>query len=174
MTVLYGWLKKYPQPTAVRADEQIIQVGKGARSWTELCNTVESLEATKVTCLDAAGNVLRSKTFEAAEPGPGVAADGDLQVFAKLLAEGYEKGSKSYAPLLDASMQFIERQGAQLAKAEAEIERLRLVNVKLRTELAEMSAVPASDDGGAIAALMAGIAQGQAEQPTPIGKAVKK
>jgi hypothetical protein len=171
-TVLYGWLKKYPQPSAVRADEQLIQVGKGARSWTELCNTVESLEATKVTCLDAQGNVLRSKVFEAPEPETQVGPD-SVQVFAKLIAEAYEKGTKSYAPLLDSAMQFIERQGQSLANAEREIERLRLVNAKLRTELAEIPVGGGSDEDSVMGGLVAGMLQAQAGA-TPIGKAVKK
>jgi hypothetical protein len=172
MTALYGWLKKYPQPTAVRVDDQVVQVGKGARVWTELCDTIESLEPTKITCLDSQGNVLRSRVLEAAEaeerPGPD-----SVQVFAKLIAEAYEKGTKSYAPLLDSAMQFIERQGHSLANSEREIERLRLLVVKLRTEIAEMTAPVDGGEDTVMNGLVAGMLQAQAGA-TPIGKAVKK
>jgi hypothetical protein len=175
---LYGWLKKSPQPAAVLCDEQRIECGTGARSWTELHKTVEALAAEKVTCLDAKGNVLRSMSFvvDAATVQRESAESTELQTFAKLIAEAYEKGTKSYSPLLDSSMQFIERQGQQLAKAEAEIERLRLQNAKLRGELAELSA-PQSDDGGVLGGLLAGMAQGQLTADagaTPIGKAKAK
>jgi hypothetical protein len=174
---LYGWLKKSPQPAAVLCDEQRIECGTGARSWTELHKTVEALQAEKITCLDAKGAVLRSMRMVVDAPPSTTPESTELQTFAKLIAEAYEKGTKSYAPLLDASLQFIERQGQSLAKAEQEIERLRLANVKLRTEIAELVSQPAPDDGtgNVIGALMAGMAQA-AEQnlPTPIKQGVKK
>jgi hypothetical protein len=172
---LYGWLKKSPQPATVVCDEQRIECGTGQRSWTELHKTVEALNAEKITCLDAKGNVLRSMRMVLDAPPSSTAESSELQTFAKLVAEAYEKGTKSYAPLLDSSMQFIERQGQQLAKAEAEIERLRLQNAKLRGELAELSGQQGDDSGGAIGALVAGIAQAQLEAgATPIGKAKAK
>jgi hypothetical protein len=57
---LTNWLRKTPQPVAVLADDKRIEVGKNVRAYRDLVATIKSLEPSKVTCLDASGNILRS------------------------------------------------------------------------------------------------------------------
>jgi hypothetical protein len=160
---LTTWLRQSPHPHTVRADGQIVQIGNGGRKWSNLAATIESLGATRVECLDTKGEVIRATSLDDDAPAPGVSskASTDLsavQCFARLIAEAYEKGTKSYAPLLDSAMQFVENQSQRLAKAEAEIERLRIVCAKLRAELAQASVAAPEDDsmiGGVIQGLLA-------------------
>jgi hypothetical protein len=84
----------------------------------------------------------------------------DLQLFAKLLAEGYEKGMKANQPIIDSAMAFVERQGARLAKTETEIERLRQHIHKQHLQIAELSGAAPQADDSLLGTIMAGLAQG--------------
>jgi hypothetical protein len=150
------WLRKTPQPATILADDKRIDVPKNARAWRDLTATLEALEPSKLTALDGQGNVIRSIVLEADEdkapPSPEMT---DVQLFARLLADAYEKGSRANQPVIDSAMQFVERQGVRLQKAEAEIERLRAHIHKLTMQLGEFSgAAPAAEDSlmGAIMA----------------------
>jgi hypothetical protein len=92
----------------------------------------------------------------------------DLQLFAKLLAEGYQHGMKANQPIIDSAMQFVDRQGQRVAKQEQEIERLRAVIHKQNLQIAELSSLPAPAGEesvlGALAAGMLQASQGQQGQ----------
>jgi len=157
------WLRKTPRPHTVLADERRIEVGNTPGKWLNLVRTIDSLAATKITCLDAAGNVIRAITLDDDDAEQSAKTEeSELQTFARLVADAYEKGSKSYAPLLDNAMQFIERQGQRLAAMEREIERLRMHAAKLQAELLAATAPdPSGNDDDLTGALIAGIVQGR-------------
>ncbi len=171
------WLRKTPQPVAILADDKRIEVPRNGRAWRDLTATIKAMEPSKLTCLDGTGNVIRSVVLEtdddkeAANASPEMS---DLQLFAKLLAEGYEHGRKANQPIIDSAMQFVERQGQRLAKAESEIERLRAHIHKLNLSIAELSnaPAPAADDGGIMGAMIAGALQGGALSGVPPAAAV--
>lgn len=183
---LRNWLKKTPRPVVVLADDKRIDVPNNHRAINDLVGTIAALEPSKLTCLDKDGNIIRSMSLEAEDDKQSSASVAspemsDLQLFAKLLAEGYENGRKANQPIIDSAMQFVERQGVRLMKAEAEIERLRSHIHKLNLQVGELSLIPeaaaASGDDSIMGAIVAGIAQGAAGGmvPTPISKAgVKK
>lgn len=154
------WLRKTPRPHTVLADERRIDVGNTPGKWLNLVRTIESLSATKITCLDSAGNVIRAITLDEDEDVTTKTEESELQTFARLVADAYEKGSKSYAPLLDNAMQFIERQGQRLAAMEREIERLRMHAAKLQAELLAATATVPVEDESLTAALITGMMQG--------------
>jgi soluble cytochrome b562 len=162
---LIYWLRKTPQPVTVLADDQRIEVPRNGRAWRDLTATIQALDPSKLTCLDAQGKVIRSKVLESEEDKPAASPEmTDLQLFAKLLAEGYQHGMRANQPIIDNAMQFVERQGVRLAKAEAEIERLRGLANKQHLEIARLSNMPApSDDGGIMGAIVAGALQSQAQ-----------
>jgi hypothetical protein len=171
------WLRKTPQPTAILADDKRIEVPRNGRAWRDLTATIKALEPSKLTCLDGAGAVIRSVVLESDDDkAPPSAEMSDLQLFAKLLAEGYEHGRNASQPLVDSAMQFVERQGVRLAKAEGEIERLRGHIHKLNLQIAELSgaAGPAADES-LVGAMLAGALQSnnavaalqQTTQPQP-------
>lgn len=182
---LRSWLKKTPRPAFVLADEKRIEVPNNHRAINDLVATIEALEPAKLTCLDKSDNVIRSMSLESEDDRsvvPATPEQSDLQLFARLLAEGYEHGRKANQPIIDSAMQFVERQGVRLAKAEAEIERLRAHIHKQNLSIAEMSVAPepAADDSimGALmqGALQAGVLQQQVptpKPPTPIKSGVK-
>jgi len=173
---LTNWLRKTPQPVAVLADDKRVEVPKNVRAYRDLTQTIRAMEPSKLTCLDANGNVIRSIVLDAGddEKSSAVASTpemSDLQLFAKLLAEGYEHGRKANQPIIDSAMQFVERQGVRLAKAESEIERLRAHIHKLNLQIAELSSIPVepAGDDSIMGALVAGALQGaQASQQTPV------
>lgn len=176
---LDAFLRKTPQPVAVLADAQRIEVPKSGRPWRDLAQTIETLAPSKVTCLDGQGQVIRAMDLEASEEdGPkSQAPEPTLNQFARLLAEGYERGSKVNQPLLDNALAFIERLSARLSKAESEIERLRGINARLVAENLQLKTLPtgeAGEEGGIVAALVQGIAAAATEQqggaPIPIQK----
>ena len=181
MVNLANWLRKTPQPVAVMADDKRIEVGKNVRAIRDLTETIKSLEPSKISCLDASGNVTRALSLENDSDDKEAAApttpeQSDLQLFAKLLAEGYEHGRKANQPIIDSAMQFVERQSVRLAKAEAEIDRLRNIIHKQHLQIAEMNAVPiveapAADDS-IMGAVLAGVMQGATggQQVTPISR----
>lgn len=160
---LSNWLRKTPQPSAVLADEQRIEVGKNVRAYRDLIETIKAIDPTKVTCLDGSGNTIRSIVLNAPdeEKTPQASAEmSDLQLFAKLLAEGYEHGRKANQPIIDSAMQFVERQSVRLAKAENEIERLRAHNHKLNMQIIELSVVPAVEPAGGDDSIMSSLIAG--------------
>lgn len=181
---LRNWLKKTPRPHSVLVDDKRVEVPNNARAINDLVATIKALEPSKLTCLDAKGDVIRSMAIESESEGEPSAATSpemsDLQLFAKLLAEGYEHGRKANQPIVDQAMQFVERQGVRLAKAESEIERLRVHIHKLNLQIAELSgagAPPAGDDS-IMNALVAGALQSQmapaAAAVTPLKNGAKK
>lgn len=180
MTNLRNWLKKSPRPITVVADDKPIAVPNNHRAINDLVTTIQAMEPSKLTCLDKEGNVIRSMSLEAEEDkssaNPASPEMSDLQLFAKLLAEGYEHGRRANQPIIDSAMQFVERQSQRLMKAESEIERLRGHIHKLTLQIGELSLVPEaapSGDDSIMGAIVAGIAQGAAgggptPTPTPI------
>ena len=181
---LTNWLRKTPQPVAVMADDKRIEVPKNVRAYRDLTQTIKAMEPSKLTCLDANGNVIRSIVLDGGDderPAANASAEmSDLQLFAKLLAEGYEHGRKANQPIIDSAMQFVERQSVRLAKAEAEIERLRAHNHKLNLQILELSniAPESSGDDSIMGALVQGALQAGAlrqNEVSPINKVgVKK
>lgn len=174
------WLRKTPRPVAILADDQRIEVPKNARAWRDLTATINSLEPSKLTALDGKGNVIRSVTLESeddddkASPSPEMA---DLQLFAKLLSEAYDKASSKMQPIVDSAMAFVERGGTRLAKVENENDRLRAHIAKLQLQIGELTSAPAaSGDDSLLGSLMAGALQAGALQavPKPPATAVKK
>jgi hypothetical protein len=179
------WLRKTPQPVTILADDKRIDVPRNGRAWRDLTATIKALEPSKLTCLDGQGNVIRSVVLEeeaSAEPAaPASPEMSDLQLFARLLAEGYEKGMTANQPIIDSAMGFVERQGVRLAKAESEIDRLRTIIHKQTLQIAELQHVPApaaSEEGGILGAIVTGAMQGLAASsqgiaaaPTPINAA---
>lgn len=176
------WLRKTPQPVSILADDKRIEVPKNARAWKDLTATITSLEPQKLTCLDGQGNVIRSIVLENDEDKPAASPEmSDLQLFAKLLAEAYDKGSKSNQPVIESAMQFVDRQSVRLAKAESEIERLRTVVHKQHLQIAELSSGAGQPDTeeSLLAAVVAGAMQGAAggnplQPPVPINKGAAK
>lgn len=174
------WLRKTPQPVAVLCDDKRIEVPKNGRAWRDLTATIKSLEPSKLTCLDGQGNVIRAVVIEAEDdkPAPSSPEMSDLQLFARLLSEGYEKGMRANQPIVDSAMAFVEQQSTRLARAESEIDRLRAQNAKLTLQISELSgAAPAGDDS-LLGTIMAGIqASTLAQNPLAVVKqqpAVKK
>lgn len=159
------WLRKTPRPHSVIADDKTITVPNNVRAMRDLAQTIKAMEPSKLTCVDKDGNVIRSIVLESDEddkPSSASPEMSDLQLFAKLLAEGYEHGRKANQPIIDSAMQFVERQGVRLLKAEAEIERLRSHVHKLNLQIADLSNAPApTGDDSIMGALMAGALQGQ-------------
>lgn len=180
MKDLTYWLRKTPQPKVILADDRRIEVSNNARAWKDLTQTIKSLDPSKLTCLDGAGTVLRSITLEDDEKSPAASPEmTDLQLFAKLLSGAYEKGMTATQPMLNSAMEFVERQGVQLAKAEAEIERLRSHIYKQQLQLAELiGSPPAGEDDSIVGAMLAGALQGQAQLQTvgvtPLKQGAKK
>lgn len=159
---LKAWLRKPPQPVAVLCDDKRVEVPKTGRPWIELSNTIESLNPTKLVALGANGEVLRAKEMEgeSVEESPSLSPEAsDLQHFAKLLADAYDKSGKNFAPLLDSAMAFIARQADQIASQSREIERLRTHNHKLQAELIAATAM-GEVDGEGETSIVTQIAQG--------------
>lgn len=180
MNITY-WLRKTPQPTAILADDKRIEIPRNGRSWRDLTATIASLEPSKLTALDGQGNVIRSIVLEhddddgkAAPPSPEMS---DVQLFAKLLAEAYDKAASKMQPIVDGAMAFVERGGQRLAKAEAENDRLRAQIHKLHMQVSELSGTAAapSGDESLIGTLLAGMQAGSVAAPVATLKpAVKK
>jgi hypothetical protein len=176
---LSRWLRKMPQPVRVVADDKTIDVPKHGRGWKELCQTIEALEPSKLTCLDGQGAILRSTVLDGGDDKPETSPElSDVQLFAKLISEAYDKGSKVNQPLIDSIMMFLERQSQTLAKANADIEKLRNENHRLRAEILKLSAAPEVDeDQSALGILASALVQGQADaaaQVTPIKQGQKQ
>lgn len=165
---LSRWLRKIPQPVAILADDRRVEVLRNPRGWKELQATIESLEPSKLTALDAQGSVLRSIVLDAGDEderaAPSTATSpemADLQLFARLLSEAYDKASSKMQPIVDSAMAFVERGGTRLAKAEADNDRLRAHIHKLNLQIADLSgsAAAPSDDDSLLSTIMAGAMQ---------------
>lgn len=178
---LNHWLKKTPQPVTVLADDKRIPVPKNHRAYRDLVETIKSLDPDKLVCLDKDDQVLRStilnkESEEDEAAAPATPEQSDLQLFAKLLAEGYDRGAKTNQPLLNQAMEFCDRQGQRLAKAEAEIDKLRAHIHRLTLQIGELSLIPEVEgpkEDSIVGAMMAGIVQAQADKlanVTPIDK----
>ncbi len=167
------FLRKSPQPAIVVADGKRIEVplNRGGK-WLEIARTIASLGATKIELLDMAGNVIRAIELDGDESAKETSPElSDVQVFAKLIAEAYEKGTKSYAPLLDSAMNFIERQGQRLATLERELANARTLIAKLQGELIAATATPEPSEGDSVVgAMVAGMLQAQAGASAPAAK----
>lgn len=165
MNITY-WLRKTPRPVAILADDKRIEVPNNSRAWKDLTDTVKSLEPTKLTALDVKGNVIRSVVLETEDDGkaPPSVEMSDVQLFARLIAEAYEKSSKANQPIIDSAMGFVEHQSTRLLKAENEIERLRAHIHKQNLQIAELTRAPApeSEETTLLGSIVAGIAQGAA------------
>jgi hypothetical protein len=175
------WLRKTPKPVSILADDKRIEVPNNARAWKDLTATIKAMEPNKLTCLDGQGNVIRSIVLESEDDKPAASPEmSDLQLFAKLLAEGYEHGMKANQPIINSAMEFVERQGVRLAKAESEIERLRAHIHKQTMQIAELSMQPAPQgDESIMGAIVAGALQGQqlaaaGAGTTPVTQITKK
>lgn len=201
MKDLLYWLRK-TGPAAIMADDHRIEVQRNTtlRAWRDIVATIKALDPAKLTCLDAKGNVIRSIVLTAPEteatledkpppppppplPPPISPEMANLQLFARLLAEAWEKAGSAYKPLVDSAMNFVERGGSRLAKAEAEADRLRQIVHKQHLQIAELTSAPTEAEGGdesIMGALVAGVMQGQMQQgktippPTPITAAQQK
>jgi hypothetical protein len=182
---LNRWLRKTPQPVAVMADDKRVEVPKHGRGWRDLTQTIEAMEPNKLTAVDGQGNVIRSINMETDEKGDASVNPemSDVQLFAKLISEAYDKGSKVNEPLIAQIMLVLDRQSASLAKANGDNERLRLESHKLRAQILELSAqlnAPVeSDEGSIIGAIAAAAMQGQSDAiansgATPIKQGAKK
>lgn len=181
---VYYWLRKMPQPSAVLADDKRVEVGKNGRAWRDLAATIKSLEPSKLTALDGQGNILRVVVLEESDAGDDKPQPSpemtDVQLFAKLLAEAYDRGASKMQPIVDSAMSFVERGGQRLAKAESDNERLRAHIHKLNMQIAELtgaSAAAGDGDDSVIGALVAGAMQAAAKQPLAVvanGKGAKK
>lgn len=149
---LNHWLRKTPQPVAVLADDKRVEVPKHGRSWSDLTKTLQALEPSKLIALNGQGEVIRSTVLDDddddSEKVVVTPEMSDTQLYAKLIAEAYEKGATTYAPLLKAAMEFVERQGVRLAKTETELEAARRELAALRAENAALRAVPGGGDEG--------------------------
>ena len=176
------WLRKTPQPVTVMAMcdgiDRKIDVPKNARAWRDLTETIKSLDPQKITCLDKDGSVIRAHVFESEsdDEKPSLTPEmSDVQLFAKLIAEAYDKASGKMQPIVDSAMAFVERGGQRLAKAEAENDRLRNVIGKLHLQIAELSgqAAPPAEES-VLGALAAGVIQGMSAQPQAPLQAVPK
>lgn len=165
------WLRKSPQPAALLADDKRIDVPRNARSWRDLTATISSLDPSKLTALDAAGNVIRSVVLESEadtdKPAPS-AVMSDLQFFGNLLAEAYDKGSSKMQPIVDSAMAFVERGGTRLAKVESENDRLRAHIHKLTQQLGDLSGAAPDGDDSLLGTIMAGALQAQAGAANPL------
>jgi len=176
-TDLLKWLRRAPQPKYVLADDKRVDVPKTHAPWPQLADTLTALDPSKITACAEDGAILRARPFGDGsddDDDDGQVVDVDnvtlkntgavLTVFAKLIAEGYDKGSTSSQPLLNNALAFIERQGQQIARLDAIVERLRLTNAKLQAEVIALSGqqvVAGDGENDPLNALVAGVLQGQ-------------
>ena len=173
---LKAWLRKPPQPVAVLCDDKRLEVPKTGRPWIELANSIAALAPSKLQALGANGEILRAKVMdssdvESAEESATVQeGSSDIQRFATLLADAYDKSGKNFAPLLDSAMSFIARQQEALTRLEREIERLRATNHKLQAELIVATSAVGEDgepEPSLLGALMQGAMAGATGQNPP-------
>ena len=185
---LNNWVRKSPQPTTILADEHRINASGGGRQWRDMVRTIEGLSPKKLTALDNKGAILRAIDLdkeadeEEAKPsvtsGGGVNSDNELIVFASLLEKAYDKASTAAQPLINNSLDFVERLSNRLSKAEMEIERLRNHNNRLIQQINELQLLPVPGEDGEGNLLMSfaqGMMQSQQTAATPrVVAAVRK
>jgi hypothetical protein len=183
---LNKWLRRNPQPTTVMADDQKIAMSGGGRQFRDMVRTIEGLSPKKLTLLDKGGAIIRaldlgtevekSEDDEKPKAGGGVNSDNELIVFASLIGEAYDKAAHASNPLITNAMELVQRQGERLAKAEAEIDRLRNHTNKLMLENAELRAqqmtVVDDGEGGILGAIAQGYAAQQMQAAKPTVRAV--
>lgn len=159
---LGAWLRKTPQPHSIDVDGKKVTIGNGGGKWRDAVRTIETLKGEKITALDSAGNVIRAFTIEdeEEETARGPAPTSDIQVFAGLIADAYQRGHTTQQPMITQSLEYVERISARLVAAERECDRLRHVNMQLQRQILEMSAEGAAPGEGSniIEALMQGAA----------------
>ena len=153
-TPVHQWLRKMPRPAFILADERKIPVPNGGRVWPSIWQTIAVINPKALQAIDAQGGVIRAMSLE----GERDDTDEDdqesetqeeqwLKTFAKLLSDGYDKGSKASAPLLAEAMKFASMQAERLRDETKECERLRAENSKLRREILELTALPSQEGG---------------------------
>src|SRR5882672_1138086 len=107
------WLRKLPRPAVILADDKRIPVPTG-RVWPDVWRTISVIKPAKLQAIDADGQVLRALDFETVvdddDTSEKTQDQSDLQLFAKLLSDAYDKGSKAGAPLISSAMNFVEQQ----------------------------------------------------------------
>lgn len=187
VTNLIKWLKKMPQPVAVVVDDRRIEVPRVHSPWKELAQSILALDPEKIVALNANGEILRAVEYDD-ETDPATPAQSsalpDLQVFAKLLADAYERGSsaqaKAYASIFEENTKLVRLLADRLGALEMAWQRALQSHARLVTEVAEANARAAEAEAAAAAgggddsilgALAAGIAsaQGLPTQAQPNG-----
>jgi len=173
-----NFLRRIPQPAYVVADGQKLLVPTTGNRWRELGASIAALEPSKLVAHDKDGTALRAITLyesdsDSKASGAELDSSDPLVSFAKLLAQGYEKSSTQYAPLLDSAMNMIARLSERLAHTEAELDRQRKAYARLLEEIARerADAITASAQSGegdvmtdAISAIASGVLARQQEQ----------
>jgi len=164
-----NFLRRIPQPAYVVADGQKLLVPTTGNRWRELGQSIAAIEPNKLVAHSADGTALRAITLETGDSEPkasGAETDSELQTFAKLLSDAYERASKSQQPIIDSAMQFIERLSKRLADTEAELASVRRAYARMiedqaheRAEAIEASA-GASGEAGILDQALAAVAQG--------------
>jgi hypothetical protein len=167
------WLRKLPRPTHILADDKKVEVPNHGRAWKELSATIAAMNPSKLTALDINGTVLRSIGMEGGDDDKEVSPEmSDVQLFAKLVAEAYDRGSRVNQPLIDNIVSFIDRQAQQIAKMAAELDKVRAHNLRLQGQVMELQTPPADGEGGLLSAVVQGIALSEAQQQENV-KAIK-
>lgn len=145
------------------ADDKKIAVGKNGRAWRDLTKTVETLNPSRLTCLDAQGNVMRvidlaKSDDDIDEPDPVLSKrESELQTFAKLVADAYDKASTAFQPMVTSAMGLVRDLSDALAKANVEIDKLRATNAKLVLQIGELTLPAAEGEDSIASALMQGM-----------------
>lgn len=189
------WLRATPQPHSIVADGRKIEVGHRAGKWKDVMRSITAISPSRLEALDSSGTLIRAVSLEDEDTGASSLPTGEeaiVQTFAKLLADNFERSSKTLAdaydkgaratqPLLDNSMSFIERQSQRIQSQEREIQQLRDLNNKLQAELLALtSAATGEDDESVLGGLLQGLMMAKAEkeaakaQPKPNGAALAK
>ena len=183
---LKHWLSKPPQPAAIIADGQRIDVPLvGKARWQDLMATIETLEACKLVAVDANGKVIRGLVLAEKEntaavaapeaPGPGM---GQLAVFARLLAEAYDNGAKStaaaYRAIFEENTKLVKLIAERLTRVEHALEASNEKRAALLDELASSTEPEPAADGGMgelvgslVQGALAAQAHGAAAPPPP-------
>lgn len=181
---LGAWLRKTPQPHIVVADEKRIFVGNKGGKWRDMVRTIESLKATELSCLDSAGNIIRAVTLEdddddkqaaapAAKTHPGCPHCGvQLEKFAQLVAEAYEKGSNAqrdaYKSIFEENTKLVRLLADRLSRLEVMWQGALANQAELVEQVAEANAAAATAAAGGddlVGPLIAGALQAQALAP---------
>ena len=157
------FLRRGARPALIKADDKTIEIAPNGRvRWKDVDQTIAAIGPKKLECLDGRGNVLRAMEIEgdvtddeSEKPSPEMS---DVQLFARLISESFDKGGSNAIKMLAEAMKFIEHMGVRLNSSDREVDRLRMENTKLRREIAQMAALPADEtgDGGIVQELISG------------------